>query len=242
MPHSRCSSRQPPLPPDHELFFHLVAWSPLVYALLPSSSKWLHRECRPGLPLSGRFRATGTLLNSLLPLAQEKLLTTAEEVISKGGKWPKDHNVGKYICKGLQEFDPEPDRCGRRRHRGLQRGCMLLKGAACLRCRYDVVWIQWAMLYLTDGARPGHRPGCCRMNKGMDRRKDCGRTEVSGRREGAVRCMSSTWMERAIAIMEDVSRRANERRPDSAVFGSQNMLWSCLRGAARASRKMASLW
>mmetsp|Transcript_10622 Transcript_10622/g.30241 ORF Transcript_10622/g.30241 Transcript_10622/m.30241 type:complete len:255 (+) Transcript_10622:263-1027(+) len=54
-----------------------------------------------------------------------KLLDTAESKISAGGKWPAEHKAGKYLCQGLQEFDPEPE-------------------------RYDVIWIQWAMLYLTD--------------------------------------------------------------------------------------------
>ena len=41
-------------------------------------------------------------------------------------RWPQTHRaVGFFKC-GLEEFDPEPQ-------------------------RYDVIWIQWALLYLTDG-------------------------------------------------------------------------------------------
>lgn len=55
----------------------------------------------------------------------EKLLKKAEETLSRGGKWPSAHKAGRYLCQGLQEFAPEPE-------------------------IYDVVWIQWALLYLTD--------------------------------------------------------------------------------------------
>eukprot|EP00873_Tetraselmis_striata_P039931 jgi/Tetstr1/460195/TSEL_005510.t1 len=55
----------------------------------------------------------------------DKLLKKAEATLSKGGKWPASHRAVKYLCQGLQEFHPEPE-------------------------RYDVVWIQWALLYLTD--------------------------------------------------------------------------------------------
>lgn len=39
--------------------------------------------------------------------------------------FPKGHRIGSYHCMGLQDFDPEDG-------------------------SYDVIWIQWALLYLTD--------------------------------------------------------------------------------------------
>ncbi|GBF88711.1 hypothetical protein Rsub_01610 [Raphidocelis subcapitata] len=42
-----------------------------------------------------------------------------------GRNYPEGHEPGEFLCLGLQEFEPAPG-------------------------RYDVVWIQWCLLYLTD--------------------------------------------------------------------------------------------
>lgn len=49
----------------------------------------------------------------------------------RASEFPEGHAVGRVICAGLQDFDP-PAEDGR---------------------RYDCVWVQWCMLYLTDGEK-----------------------------------------------------------------------------------------
>jgi hypothetical protein len=45
-----------------------------------------------------------------------------------GRNYPEGHAPGEFLCRGLQEFEPAAG-------------------------RYDCVWVQWCLLYLTDGAR-----------------------------------------------------------------------------------------
>ena len=40
--------------------------------------------------------------------------------------YPEGHAPGEFICAGLQQLEPPPG-------------------------KYDCVWIQWCLLYLTDG-------------------------------------------------------------------------------------------
>jgi hypothetical protein len=60
------------------------------------------------------------------------LLTAAEErcgqaIASTTSHIPPGHILGQTFCMGLQHFTPQ-------------------------RQKYDSIWIQWALLYLTDGA------------------------------------------------------------------------------------------
>lgn len=57
----------------------------------------------------------------------EHLLKAAKERLLDGkkNKFPQDHRAVGFFQSGLETFDPQKD-------------------------RYDIIWIQWAMLYLTD--------------------------------------------------------------------------------------------
>ena len=56
---------------------------------------------------------------------------TAKERLGGGAaRFPRAHRAVNFFQTGLESFDPEAG-------------------------RYDALWIQWAMLYLTDGARGG---------------------------------------------------------------------------------------
>ncbi|CAG9462373.1 unnamed protein product [Pedinophyceae sp. YPF-701] len=57
-----------------------------------------------------------------------KLLDTAKVNLAQAvesGRYPDGHAAGEFFVKGLQELELEPE-------------------------SYDVIWLQWAMLYLTD--------------------------------------------------------------------------------------------
>lgn len=58
----------------------------------------------------------------------EHLLETAKEnlVKSRPNAIPQGHKAVNFIQCGLEGFEPEKD-------------------------RYDIVWVQWALMYLTDG-------------------------------------------------------------------------------------------
>ena len=63
-----------------------------------------------------------------LPSLAEHLIRKAKQRLTgRGSKpFPAGHRAVNFFQQGLEEFDPEPQ-------------------------RYDVIWVQWAMLYLTDG-------------------------------------------------------------------------------------------
>eukprot|EP01026_Neomeris_dumetosa_P034166 TRINITY_DN2747_c0_g2_i3.p1 TRINITY_DN2747_c0_g2~~TRINITY_DN2747_c0_g2_i3.p1 ORF type:complete len:266 (-),score=27.84 TRINITY_DN2747_c0_g2_i3:207-1004(-) len=70
----------------------------------------------------------------LLPFFQEvDLLEPSQHLIDNAKKnlttqsihFPQGHSAGKFLCQGLQDFRPEFR-------------------------RYDCIWIQWCLLYLTD--------------------------------------------------------------------------------------------
>lgn len=62
----------------------------------------------------------------LLATAKKRLCGKRASTSREAELWPADHRaVGFFQC-GLESFHPEPG-------------------------RYDVIWIQWALLYLTDG-------------------------------------------------------------------------------------------
>ncbi len=65
------------------------------------------------------------------------LLAAAERRLAAppAGRWPEGHVAERFTCVGLEGCAPEAG-------------------------RYDVVWVQWALMYLTDGARRGKVPGC----------------------------------------------------------------------------------
>ena len=58
------------------------------------------------------------------------LLDTARQRLCGPGPkpFPANHKAVGFFQQGLESFNPEPG-------------------------RYDVIWVQWAMLYLTDGKK-----------------------------------------------------------------------------------------
>lgn len=74
-----------------------------------------------------RHFATVDLLEPSRPLLDAAVRDLGERVAA--GDYPKGHAVGRVLCAGLQDFDPPAEDAG----------------------RYDCVWVQWCMLYLTDG-------------------------------------------------------------------------------------------
>ena len=97
------------------------------------------------------------------------------------GVYPAGHRAGQFLNMGLQAWTPEAGRCRTRLGSAIQQTarsaahgwlvpythwlCLSLEpesdashsdqsdahlgGVTC--CRYDVLWMQWALLYLTDG-------------------------------------------------------------------------------------------
>jgi protein N-terminal methyltransferase len=88
---------------------------------------------------AGVGRVTGGLLLKhfatvdLLEPSRHLLDAAVSDLKKRAAEFPEGHAVGRVICAGLQDFDPAsaPEEQGP---------------------RYDCVWVQWCLLYLTDGA------------------------------------------------------------------------------------------
>jgi protein N-terminal methyltransferase len=86
---------------------------------------------------AGVGRVTGGLLLrhfaevDLLEPSRHLLDTAVRDLGARAADFPQGHKVGRVLCQGLQDFDPTAE--------------------AGEEPRYDCIWVQWCLLYLTDG-------------------------------------------------------------------------------------------
>jgi AdoMet dependent proline di-methyltransferase len=74
-------------------------------------------------------------------------------------KFPAQHRAVNFFQMGLQDFTPEPQRCvvllrcfaSQRRLYPACHLSIIMPTSRFVQCRYDVFWVQWCLMYLTDG-------------------------------------------------------------------------------------------
>jgi protein N-terminal methyltransferase len=106
---------------------------------------------------AGVGRVTGGLLLrhfqqvDLLEPSRHLLDTAVRDLAARAAEFPAGHKVGRVICKGLQEWEPlappAEEEGGGAQGGGAVAGEKEEAGAP----RYDCIWVQWCLLYLTDG-------------------------------------------------------------------------------------------
>jgi protein N-terminal methyltransferase len=101
---------------------------------------------------AGVGRVTGGLLLrhfaevDLLEPSRHLLDTAVRDLKARAADYPEGHKVGRVLCQGLQDFDPTSS--GGEGVEGGEGG----EGGEAGPRRYDCIWVQWCLLYLTDGA------------------------------------------------------------------------------------------
>ena len=111
---------------------------PVAPAKLPDCllyTVWRPRPRPSGVCARAVRSPAGAGMNSALAHAAHLLAAARKRLCGKGAKpFPPGHAAVGFFQAGLEAFDPEPG-------------------------RYDVIWVQWAALYLTDGAGAGAAAG-----------------------------------------------------------------------------------
>lgn len=86
-----------------------------------------------------------TIVDLVEPSAHLLQQAQANLAAASGTAFPREHALGTVHQCGLQHFDPQPLRYADY--------LVLLLIQPHAAHRYDCIWVQWACLYLTDGAR-----------------------------------------------------------------------------------------